>query len=796
MILLPIIKQYFLSTAHFIPHGMCYLWKPGLVSLHLISNAVISLSYFSITVTLIYLVRQRSDIPFNGLFFLFVAFIVFCGSGHAFDIWTLWYPNYWLSGYMRFLTAVVSVSTVIALARQVPLIITIPSPGQIKTVNQNLQQEIKQRKKQEAQLKEKERFLRSIYDGVREAIFVVDVFNDGEFRYAGFNPACENLTGISNVEGKTPAQLFLAQDAVAIKNNYRNCLEVEEGISYEESIVFKGEHTWWLTNLNPLHNQKGEIYRIVGTSINITETKNAREQLHQMNAELEQRVAERTKELADAKNKAESANRAKSMFISHMSHELRTPLNGILGFAQILQKDPHLNSQQLDGIKTIQQCGSHLLTLIGDILDLAKIEAEKLELQESDWYFSDLIESLIAIIRLKAQNKGINFHYQPQSPLPTLVRGDQKRLRQVLLNLLSNGVKFTETGSVTFKVGYGRDGEDREENSQSSDSIDNRKIRFQVEDTGIGIRSDKLADIFVPFRQAVEGPFAQEGTGLGLTISQNIVQQMGGEIKVHSELGKGSVFWFEINLPEIESEHRLKPTHFLPRIIGFRGQARSILIVDDKTHHRTVLVKLLSPLGFKVVEATNGEEGLAKAKQYQPGLILLDLVMPGLDGFETIRCFRQEPNFTEVAIIATSASIFPRIKSLSYQAGCDAFLPKPVNFERLLEMIEVHLEVEWIYEQISPTTLPHQETVNQDLEKKYPSLPSSSLVIPPKGELTLLLDLAKRGNIALILERAALLEELNSQYLPFAEVLRQLGESFQERKIREFIEESIEAQDR
>ncbi|MGK7936042.1 MAG: ATP-binding protein [Xenococcaceae cyanobacterium] len=784
MILLPILEQYFLSTPHFMPHGMCYLWKPGLVALHLISNAVIAISYFSIPVTLIYIVRQRSDIPFNGLFFLFAAFIVFCGSGHAFDIWTLWHPNYWLSGYMRFLTAVVSVATAIALARKTPQIIAIPSSQQIEKVNQKLQQEIKQRKKQEAQLKEKERFLRSIYDGVREAIFVVDVLNDGEFRYGGFNPTCENLTGISNVEGKTPTQLFLPQDAVAIENKYRNCLEVEEGISYEECLVLKGEHTWWLTNLNPLHNQKGEIYRLVGTSINITETKNAREQLHQMNGELEQRVAERTKELADAKNKAEVANRAKSMFIAHMSHELRTPLNGILGFTQILQQDPRLTSEQLDRIKTIHQCGSHLLTLIEDILDLAKIEAKKLKLQASDWYFADLIESLVTIIHLKAQDKGIDFRYQPQSPLPTLVRGDQKCLRQVLLNLLSNAVKFTETGSVTFRVGYVEDEGDKEGTDTAI-----RKIRFQVEDTGIGIPPEKLADIFVPFQQAVEGQFAQEGTGLGLTISQNIVRQMGGEIQVESTLGQGSVFWFEVKLPEIKWEHRLKPTDSKSRIIGFRGQAQPILIVDDKTHNRDILVKLLSPLGFEVIEATNGEEGLAKAKQDQPGLILLDLVMPVLDGFETSRRIRQEPNFQEVPIIAISASILPQEQLLSYQAGCNAFLSKPIDFKRLLEMIEVHLEVEWIYEPIRPTTLPHQETVNQNSEEDDSLSP---LVAPPDEELALLLELAKQGNIARILERVALLEQLGSNYLPFAQRLRQLAESFQEIKLRQFIEGQIQ----
>ena len=261
------------------PHGMCYLWKPGLIALHLLGNAIIALAYFSIPITLLYILRRRTDIPFNKIFLLFAAFILFCGSGHAFDIWTLWHPNYWISGWIRIMTAIVSLATAIALIEQIPQILALPSPQQMNDVNLKLQQKIKELKQREAIIKEQEQFLRTIYNNVREAIFVVDVEVEGEFRYQGFNPTAEKLTGITQVENKTPSQILPPEVGEIVEQHYRDCLVAEKAIAYEECLPFQGKDTWWLTNLNPLKDETGKIYRIIGTSLNINDRKQAEAEL-------------------------------------------------------------------------------------------------------------------------------------------------------------------------------------------------------------------------------------------------------------------------------------------------------------------------------------------------------------------------------------------------------------------------------------------------------------------------------------------------------------------------------------
>ncbi|WP_019503749.1 PAS domain S-box protein [Pleurocapsa sp. PCC 7319] len=267
------------TIASFMPHGMCYLWKPGLVGLHLVGDGIIALSYFSIPITLMYILRKRTDIPFNSIFWLFAAFILFCGAGHAFNIWTLWHPDYWISGVIRLLTGLVSLATAIVLIIKIPQILTLPSPKQINRINQKLQEKIVELEQQKSIIRQQEEFLRSIYDNVQEAIFVVDMEADGIFRYQGFNSAAKRLTGIEDVNKKTPSELFPSAIAAVVEQHYRECLDSKTTISYEECLPFCGEETWWLTTINPIPDKTGKINRIVGTSLNITERKQAETEL-------------------------------------------------------------------------------------------------------------------------------------------------------------------------------------------------------------------------------------------------------------------------------------------------------------------------------------------------------------------------------------------------------------------------------------------------------------------------------------------------------------------------------------
>ena len=524
--------------------------------------------------------------------------------------------------------------------------------------------------------------------------------------------------------------------------------------------------------------------------------------------------------LQDAKEAAEAANRAKSTFLANMSHELRTPLNGILGYAQILQRYKDITPHQKKGVSIIQKCGEHLLTLINDILDLSKIEAGKIELALDDFNLSSFLQEVFDIFRLKAAQKSIYFTSLLSPQLPAIVHSDQKRLRQVLMNLLSNAVKFTDMGSVTFKVELAtvklsQDGvKDREEKTDglqiASDTLpitDNSsvisktsnnltpnydklsvtKVRFQVEDTGIGITPECLEKIFLPFEQVGDNSRRNEGTGLGLAITQKLIAMMGSKIFVESTPGVGSRFWFDLDLPVTSNILVSSPIKAAKNIMGYQGKKRKILVVDDRWENCAVIINILKPLGFELLEASNGQEGLEKAIEGQPDLILVDLVMPVMDGNQMTQQLRQFPEFADTTIIAISANAFEADRLHSLESGCNDFLPKPIATEELLDKIKSYLNVTWIDD---------QEGTGNGLGFSTDILNPTPLdmVIPPPEELLALSQTAQIGDVSGVEFSIIRIQQLNPRYASFASKLLELANEFEYEEIVKLIDRSLAKQ--
>ncbi|WP_017659433.1 hybrid sensor histidine kinase/response regulator [Baaleninema simplex] len=499
--------------------------------------------------------------------------------------------------------------------------------------------------------------------------------------------------------------------------------------------------------------------------------------LEETNRHLEERVEERTQQFQAAKEAAEAANQAKSEFLANMSHELRTPLNGILGYAQILQRSSDLN-QHRQGVEIVHQCGSHLLTLINDVLDLSKIEARKMELYENEFHFPAFLTGVAEICQIRATQKGLGFTYRCISQLPEVVRTDEKRLRQVLINLLGNAVKYTKQGAVSFRVGVigHLEATDTRSDIAGEASV---KVRFEIEDTGIGISDEQREKIFHPFEQVGEAAQMSEGTGLGLAIAQKIVAMMGGQIQVRSILGHGSTFLFDLVLPIARDWANVAAARH-DKVEGYQGPRKTVLLIDDKWENRSVVAQLLKPLGFEVIEARDGQEGIELAERHQPDLIITDLVMPRLDGFEAIRRLRQKPEFQQTPIITSSASVFEIDKSRSQEAGGDDFLPKPVQVEELFDLLQLHLQIDWQYAE-TPPAIASQPTESAIASNgKHP-------IGPPQDVLEELLHMAKRGHLKGIKERARQLAAEDEQYNPFSQKVSQLVKGFHERAILDLL---------
>jgi CheY-like chemotaxis protein len=365
-----------------------------------------------------------------------------------------------------------------------------------------------------------------------------------------------------------------------------------------------------------------------------------------------------------------------------MSHELRTPLNAILGYAQLMQK-AKLEEKQLNAARVIQQSGNHLLSLITDILDLSKIEAGRMELHPAPCDVRALVGAVHEMVRVPAEQKALALTCTIPDEVPQAIEVDEKRLRQVLLNLLGNAVKFTATGRVALIVSLLEAGQD------------SALLRFEVQDSGPGLAPDEMERIFRPFEQAGSIERRQVGTGLGLPISRQLVRLMGSDILLQSRIGQGSSFWFEIRVPVVEvgeQDEAIDVSH----VTGYAGVRRSVLVVDDVEENRNLLRAMLGPLGFECREAGDGLEALQSAQQDKPDLILMDLKMPGMDGYQATRTIRLIEPLKQVPVIVVSANIAEDAIAQCLAVGANAFVSKPVEQCELLRVMARVAGIEWV----------------------------------------------------------------------------------------------------
>lgn len=1024
-----------LSPSQYIPHGHCYLWQTPLVWLHVVSDALVAIAYFSIPAMLIYFVRKRSDIPFSRVFLLFGAFIVLCGTGHLLDIWTLWHPAYWVSGVERALTALVSCYTALKLVELLPQFLSLKSPMELEKINQELKEQIIERQRTEETLQAivsgtasvtgKDFFpalvqhlasaldvsyvLVSEIDDLLQsahslAIWSVDHLVE-EFEYKLQGTACgqvvmtsrlcsypsgvqqqfpeasllkqigaESYAGVplldanqkvigtlciidtkplqiddrtivllnvfaarvvaelqrqwaedekrrayeelefrveertyelvqanasleTEIRERITAQaklqhaaererataLVIQQMRQSLDLNTIFCATTEElrqAIQCDRTLIYRFNSDWSgqvvaesvASGWNPIipvrvesnlfTQRTGEwtnciVKRLDGTEVlirdtylqetegglyrhqsnyccvadiyqrgfnacylNVLEALQARAYIivpifcgnqlwgllatYQNNhprdwqtaevqmvaqigsqlgvavqqAELFMRIREHAEALKEAKELADAANRAKSEFLANMSHELRTPLNVILGLTQLLNRDRSLMKEHQRYLNTISNSGEHLLKLISDVLEMSKIEAGISTLHESAFDLHHLLNNLKDMMAFRALSKGLQFNIDYSDTLPQVIKTDEGKLRQILINLLGNAIKFTQRGSVTLRASV------KESGNMDASHHSPITLRFEIEDTGPGIAPDELNRLFKPFQQTRTGLTATEGTGLGLAISQKYAQMLGGRITVQSQPGQGSIFSFCSSATPVNMIEAAAQVPVLAgNVIGLAPQQPEcrILIAEDNPDNRLLLTKLLSDVGFEMREAVNGEEAIVLWQAWKPHLIFMDMQMPKLDGKEAtqrIRALEKQTIDHEgsgTKVLALTASAFTEQREEMLAAGCDDFIGKPFKAQEIFEKIAQYLKVEYLYEELS------DEVPNQQMQESLnPRLNASLLQIMSSTWIEHLHLAASRGSDLEILN---LIEEIPAEFASLAKALKCLIDNFEFDKI-------------
>jgi PAS domain S-box-containing protein len=551
-------------------------------------------------------------------------------------------------------------------------------------------EDIDQRKRAEAALQASQERYRALVENLGEGVAFVDP--DEFFTFS--NPAADAIFGVpvGELMGRNLKDFVDAEQFVHIRAQTQKRRRGEKNF-YEMAIVCPdGQKRWVLITAVPQVDAAGQFAGTFGVFRDITDRRQAEEELRQ------------AKDAAEsAQSAAEAANRAKSAFLANMSHELRTPLNAVLGFSELMTHDPTLTAEQRENLAIINRSGEHLLSLINDVLEMSKIEAGRVTLHESNFNLHSLLDGLEEMFRLRAATKGLTLSFDRAPAVPRYICTDEGKLRQVLMNLLGNAVKFTAEGGVALRVIADKEQAGKETNPPDSlSTLSLSTLFFEIQDTGPGIPPEDVGKLFEPFVQSASGHKSQEGTGLGLAISRQFVRLMGGEIAVSSQVGQGSVFKFDIHArPADLSEIPLAEPQRSKRALGLQpGQpVYRLLVVEDREVSRALLVKLLQPLGFDVREAANGQEAVEIWEQWQPHLIWMDMRMPVMDGYEATRRIKSTAQGQATVIIALTASALEEDRTLVLSEGCDDFMRKPFRETEIHARLEKYLGVRFVYEE-------------------------------------------------------------------------------------------------
>jgi len=966
-----------LPSNPYILHGHCYLWQTPLVGLHVVSDLFIAIAYFSIPAMLVYFVLKRQQTPFTTVFLLAGTFILACGVGHLLDIWTLWFPNYWVSGFERAFTALVSLFTAFKLLEWMPQFLALRSPQELTDLNQQLQAEIIARQHAQQTLHSLlegtasvtgEAFFPALVQHLAQALGVrhafiseafgspitirsLAVWSDGalvdNFEASIAESPCVRVVtsaqscyfpeavqemfpqvellgamaatsyfGVPLLDGqghalgllcvahdrpldhpqeaeaimtifaaKAAAELQRQQAELALRQAYaemeqrvrertadlshanlrltqvaqweqattrviqrmRQSLDLERifyattqelrpAIACDRVMVYRFNPDWsgtiiaeavaagwrslllthetdrqadrqaetetpWEANLLQVdrctvrllsadptlirdtylqENQGGmytqgvdylpvdDIYTrdFSPCYIELLETLQARAYLivpiytgtdqrlwgilacyqnsgprhwqpeecqmvarigNQLGvaiqqAELFQQTQRQAQELKLAKEAADRANKAKSEFLASMSHELRTPLNAILGFTQVLHNDTSLSSHHRHYVDIINNSGDHLLELINNVLEMSKIEAGQMRLQPEAFSLDRLLQEIQDLLWLKVQGKGLSLLVTQAPDVPAYIEADQGKLRQILLNLLGNSLKFTQAGRITLDVNLGTDPNPKDSETAAI------ALQFTVTDTGVGMAPEELQQIFQPFQQTQSGLKSGQGTGLGLPLCQQYVGLMGGKLTVTSTPGEGTTFVFSIATKPVAAVEIQGLTTQMGKVIGLApGQpSYRILIVEDNPVNRLLLQDLLAPLGLAVREAADGEAALQVWETWQPDLIWMDMRMPKLDGYETtrrIRAMERDRGLAPTVIIAITATVFEENKATILAAGCNDMLRKPFRTADLFSKLGHYLNLQYRYAEADtrPTNSADAASITPEMLATMPS---------------------------------------------------------------------------